>query len=79
MKLKTGYKWKSIDGISRSKSFKITGITPDSVVYKSEESGIIYSADRNFFEKYIKRVNKYWSETNKSYKNKKEKLRKNER
>jgi len=79
MKLKTGYKWKSIDGISRGKSFKITGITPDSVTYKSDESRITYSADRIFFEKYIKRVNKYWSETNKSYKNKKEKLRKHEK
>jgi len=59
--------------------FKITGITPDSVTYKSEERGTTYSADRNFFEKYIKRVNKYWLETNKSYKNKKEKLRKNKR
>lgn len=78
MKLKQGYKWKSTDGLSRGKSFKITGIASNSVTYKSEESGIIYSADRNFFERYIKRVNKYWAETNKAYKTKKEKL-KNER
>ena len=78
MKLKLGYKWKSIDGISKGKFFKITEITPDSVSYKSEETGTTYQAERKFFEKYLERVNKYWQKTNKSYKEKKEKL-KNER
>ena len=78
MKIKVGYKWKSIDGIAKGKFFKITEITADNVTYKSDETGTIYQADRKFFEKYIERVNKYWAETNKSYKEKKEKL-KNER
>ena len=75
MKLKIGYKWKSIDGISKGKFFKITELTASSVVYKSEDSGATYITERNHFEKYIERVNTYWSETNKSYKNKKEKLK----
>ncbi|MBR6162830.1 hypothetical protein IKQ26_02925 [bacterium] len=76
--MKVGFKWKSIEGLSRGKLFKITEITSEKVFYKSEETGKIYCADRKFFEKYIERVNKFWSEKNKTYKNKKEKL-KNER
>ena len=79
MKLKIGYKWKSIEGISKGKLFKITKLTPENVIYKSEDSGTIYMADRKHFEKYIERVNKYWLETNKSYKNKKEKLKSDEK
>ena len=75
MKLKIGYKWKSIDGISKGKFFKITELTASSIVYKSEDSGITYTTERKYFKKYIERVNTYWSETNKSYKNKKEKLK----
>ena len=75
MKLKIEYKWKSIDGISKGKLFKITELTSDSVVYKSEDSCTSYNPKRRHFEKYIERVNKYWSETNKSYKRKKEKLK----
>lgn len=75
MKLKIGYKWKSIDGISKGKFFKITELASDSVVYKSEDSGTTYTTERKHFEKYIERVNKYWSKTNKSYKSKKEKLK----
>lgn len=78
MKLKLGYKWKSIDGISKGKFFKITELTSDFVVYKSEDSGATYTTERKHFEKYIEKVNKFWSETNKSYKNKKEKLKNNE-
>ena len=76
MKLKLGYRWKSIEGISKGKLFKITGITSDAVTYKSEETGKVYQADRKFFKKYIERVNKYWSETNKAYKSKKERVKK---
>ena len=72
MKLKIGYKWKSIDGISKGKFFKITELTSDSVVYKSEDSGATYTTERRHFEKYIERVNKFLSET---YKNKKKKLK----
>ena len=79
MKLKVGYKWKSAEGISKGKFFKITGLIANSVVYKSEDSGTVYLAERKYFEKYIERVNKYWSERNKAYKNKKEKLKNNEK
>ena len=75
MKLKLGYKWRSIDTISKGKIFKITEITKDYVIYRSEDTGRIYESDRKHFEKYIERVNKFWSETNKSYKNKKEQLK----
>ena len=75
MKLKIGYKWKSIDGISRGKYFKVTDIPPNTITYKSEDSGATYTTERKHFEKYIERVNTYWSETNKSYKNKKVKLK----
>ncbi len=75
MKLKAGFKWKSIEGISRGKYFVITKLTPDTVTYKSEETGSIYTAERKHFEKYIERVNKHLSETLKSYKIKKEKLK----
>ena len=75
MKLKIGYKWKSIDEISKGKYFKVTDITPNIITYKSEVRGATYTTERKHFEKYIKRVNKFWSETNKSYKNKKEKLK----
>ena len=78
MKLKIGYKWKSIDGLAKGKYFKITELTAKSVVYKSEDSGATYTTDRKHFEKYIERVNKFWSETNKSYKSRKEKLKNNE-
>ena len=77
MKLKIGYKWKSTGGISKGKIFKVVKISPNNVIYKSEETGTIYTTDRKHFEKYIQRVNKYWTDTNKSYKQKKEKLKEN--
>lgn len=73
--MKIGYKWKAIDGLAKGKVFRIIEITSDKVTYKSEETKNVYSSDRKFFEKYIERVNKYWSELQKSYKNKKEKLK----
>ncbi len=75
MNLKTGYRWKSIEGLSKGKFFKITEVAQDFITYKSEVSGMTYQADRKFFEKYLKRVEKYWKETKKSYKSKKEKLK----
>ena len=78
VKLKIGYKWKSIEGTSKGKFFSITKLDTNLVTYKFVETGRIYTAERKYFERYIERVNKYWAETNKAYKNKKEKL-KNER
>ena len=51
MKLKIGYKWKSIDGISRGKYFKVTDIPPNTITYKSEDSGATYTTERKHFEK----------------------------
>ena len=45
------------------------------IVFLGKDSGATYTTERKHFEKYIERVNKFWSETNKSYKNKKEKLK----
>lgn len=75
MKLKKGHKWKSIDGLSKGKFFKITGITSDNVTYKSEESGHVYIVERKHFEKYMERVKNYWKERVKSYKDKKDRFR----
>lgn len=75
MKLKKGHKWKSIDGLSKGKFFKIIEITSDNVIYKSEESKQIYTSNRKHFEKYMERVKNYWKERVKSYKDKKDKFR----
>lgn len=75
MRIKKGYTWKSIEGPAKGKKFTVTNVSSDNVLYKSEETGIIYEKPRKEFEKYIERVNKYWSETNKSYKNLKNKLK----
>lgn len=74
MKLKKGHKWKSIDGLSKDKFFKIIEITSDNVIYKSEESKQIYTSNRKHFEKYMERVKNYWKERVKSYKDKKDKF-----
>lgn len=75
MKLKKGHKWKSIDGLSKGKFFKIIEITSDNVIYKSEESKQIYTSNRKHFEKYIERVKNYWKERVKSYNDKKDRFR----
>ena len=75
MKLKTGYRWKSIDGLSKGKTLSIKQLDNSTVTYEFEETGKIYTAERKHFEKYLERVNKYWSDTNKAYKRKKENLK----
>lgn len=75
MKIKVGLRFKSIEGPSKGKMFTVTAVSPDSVVSKSEESGRIYVTERGHFEKYIKRVNQYWSNSNKNYKHKKQELK----
>lgn len=75
MKLKKGHKWKSIDGLSKGKFFKIIEITSDNVIYKSEESKQIYTSNRKHFKKYMERVKNYWKERVKSYKDKKDRFR----
>lgn len=75
MKIKKGYTWKSIEGPAKGKEFTVTELTQDTVYYRSEETGTVYDKPRKEFEKYIQRVNKHWSETNKAYKLKKGKLK----
>lgn len=70
MKLKIGYRWKDING----KYFSIKNITQNEITYESKETKNLYVADRKHFEKYIQRVYKFWSDKNKSYKNKKKDL-----
>ena len=74
MKIKVGTKFKSIEGLSKGKIFTITASDSDTVSYRSEETGEIYTAPRKHFEKYLERVNKHWNETNKAYKHKKSQL-----
>lgn len=71
MKIKVGTKFKSIEGLSKGKIFTITDSNSETVTYRSEETGEIYTAPRKHFEKYLQRVNKHWNETNKSYKRRK--------
>lgn len=76
MKLKIGYKWKSIDGPCKGEEFVITKIEESKVYYEKVKDGIhVYEYDRKAFEKYIERVIQHWNERNKSYKHKKQQLR----
>lgn len=75
MKIKVGTKFKSIEGLSKGKIFTVTASNSETVTYRSEETGELYTADRKHFEKFLERVNKHWSDTNKSYKYKKNQLK----
>ena len=68
MKIKVGYKWKSIEGLSKGKEFTVVAVDSQIVTYKSKETNVQFTAPRKHFEKYIERVNTYWNERNKSYK-----------
>ena len=75
MKIKKGLKWKSIEGPCKGQEFVVTKADENEVVYKNTVTGNSFSSPRTHFEKYIERVHKHWNETNKSYKNKKQKLK----
>ena len=75
MKIKVGTKFKSIEGLSKGKIFTVTASNSETVTYRSEETGEIYSAPRKHFEKFMERVNTYWMQKNKNYKYKKNELR----
>ena len=75
MKIKVGTKFKAIEGLSKGKIFTVTASNSETVTYRSEETGELYTADRKHFEKFLQRVNKHWSDTNKAYKHKKQDLR----
>lgn len=71
MKIKVGFKWKDITG----KEYTVREITQNEIVYESKEIKRLYTNERKHFEKYIKRISKFWNDKNKTYKNKKEKLK----
>lgn len=75
MKIKVGLKFKAIEGLSKGKLFTVTQTGSKEIVYRCEESGRLYTVDRKHFEKYLERVNKHWSQTNKAYKYKKGKMK----
>ena len=75
MKIKVGLKFKSIEGLSKGKSFTVIVSNDKEVKYRSDDTGIVYSTNIKHFEKYLERVNKYWNETNKSYKHKKQNMK----
>ena len=75
MKHRVGYKWKAIDGIHKGQWFVITAVGSDYIECKRKGSDRVYQYPRQFFDEYIERVNKYWSERNISYKSKKERLK----
>ena len=74
MKIQKGMRFKAIDGISKGKTFTVLSVDNKQVVYRSEFTDATYTADRKHFEKYIQRVNKYWADTTKAYKRKKDSL-----
>lgn len=74
MKIKKGYKWKSIEGPAKGKEFTVIEVNQNDICYRSEESNRVYTMDRKEFDKYIQRVNKYWNDKNKTYKFKKKNL-----
>ena len=73
MKIKVGTK--AIEGLSKGKEFTVVSVDSISVTYRSEETGVLYNEPRKHFEKYLQRVNKHWTETNKSYKHRREQLK----
>ena len=75
MKIKVGLKFKSIEGLSKGKSFTVIVSNDKEIKYRSDDTGIVYSTNRKHFEKYLERVNKHWNETNKSYKYKKQNMK----
>ena len=75
MKIQIGLKFKAIDGPSKGKVFTVVNSDSKSVTYRSETTGVTYNAERKHFEKYLERVNKYWHETNKEYKQKRNNLK----
>ena len=79
MKIKLYSTFRAIDGIGKGKEFIIININDSEVTYKSVETGRIYIEPRKLFEKYLQRVNKYWSEKNKSYKRNKQILKESEK
>ena len=74
MKIKLHTIFKAIEGPGKGNEFIITDVNAVAVTYRSVKSGEYYTAPRSHFEKYLERVNKYWSDTNKAYKNKKRNL-----
>ena len=75
MKIKVGTKFKAIEGLSKGKEFTVVSVDSISVTYRSEETGVLYNEPRKHFEKYLQRVNKYWTETKKNYKHRKQQLK----
>lgn len=75
MKIKKGYKWKSIEGPSKGSTFVVIEVTSDVVTYRSIDTKSVYVTPRKHFEKYLERVNQYWNHKNKNYKKKKAKLK----
>ena len=74
MHISKGFRFKAIEGISKGKTFTVLSADNKTVVYRSEFTDLTYTADRKHFEKYIQRVNKFWNNTTKAYKKKKQDL-----
>lgn len=75
MKVKVGTTFKAIEGLSKGKEFVVVAVNDKTVEYKSMFTSLTYTSDRKHFEKYLERVNKYWSDKNKNYKKKKQDLK----
>lgn len=68
MKIKKGFKWRSIEGPSKGCTFVVIEITQDLITYKSLDTKSIYTTPRKHFEKYQERVHQYWYNKKKQYK-----------
>lgn len=49
MKIKVGLKFKAIEGLSKYKIFTVTQVNDKTVTYKSEETKILYTAEKKTF------------------------------
>lgn len=68
MKIKKGFKWKSIEGPSKGSTFVVIEITSDVVTYRSIDTKSVYVTPRKHFDKYQERVKEYWYNKKKRYK-----------
>ena len=75
MKIKVGTIFKAIEGPGKGTEFIVTEVNSVAVIYKSLKTGRLYNEPRKHFEKFLERVNKYWSDKNKNYKKKKQDLK----
>lgn len=75
MKIHVGTKFRACEGIAKGQYFTVISVSEHDVIYRSDKTGMQFTHERKSFEKFLERTNKYWSDTNKHYKRKKQDLK----